>query len=197
MRAAPLHPEMPAVSELSEDSAHAGIAVPGPAGVVDPGPAGKGNQNQLSLVSPATSELFCTPLQVKSLPCHSYKLLGGRGGTPRVHISLILKHLASSGIQPSNSLPAFTYKNRASKPIRAITYENTGGRGSASSHFLFSIFASNPSLHPSAKLLPRPRRERREFPACNRRADLPHQLQIKVKIVVRVQDRAQDFVGHE
>lgn len=126
-------------------------------------------------LSPHPATLTRYPL-ANSLPCHSYEYMGGRGGTPRVHISLILKHLAFSPHQSllanheslsSNSLSAITYRDRASKPLCAftyeisfpqvlsrhhipfspqpkplcaITYENMGYRGSASSHFLFSIF---------------------------------------------------------
>jgi hypothetical protein len=157
----------------------------------------RGRRYQLTPIPSTRSELFRTPLQAKSLPCHSYEYMGGGGYPPRVHISLNLQHLAFSPHRALNPYAPSHTRHRHPKSLCAFTYENTGGRGSSSSHFLFSIFAPNPSLHPSAKLLPRPRRERRELPSRNRRADLPHQVQIKVKIVVRVQNRAQDFVGHE
>jgi hypothetical protein len=123
---------------------------------------------------------------------------GGVGGyMPRLHISLILHHLTFSPHRALNPYAPSHTRCRHPKSLCAFTYENTGVGGSASSHFLFSIFTPNPSFHPCAKLLPRTRREHREFPPRNRRADLPHQLEVEVKIVVRVQDRAQDFVGHE
>jgi hypothetical protein len=136
----------------------------------DSGLGGKGELDQLTPILSSKSELFCTLLRAKSLPCHSYEYTGGGGYPPRVHISLNPKHLAfPASRQPSvacqrsarvggslspNSLPAFTYEitfpqvlprlhirfSPQPKSLRAFTYENRGGGGSASSHFLFSIF---------------------------------------------------------
>jgi hypothetical protein len=108
-------------------------------------------RSALSLLISEYSKLFCTPLQAKSLPCHSYKYMGGRGseipylveiadsapggvgGYPtRVHISLNLKHLAISTQCSLNPYaPSHTRYARA-KSLPAITYENTGGGGSDS-----------------------------------------------------------------
>src|SRR5689334_17340467 len=41
------------------------------------------------------------------------------------------------------------------------------------------------------------RREPREVPKCDSLADCPHDVKEKVKVVVGVQDRAQNFVGPE
>jgi hypothetical protein len=111
------------------------------------------------------SELFHHPFESKSNPCHSYELLGGGGGHPRVHISLIPQHLTflhrpqcarscsslvtrHSSLSPK-PLPAITYNDCSAKPLRAITYENSGGRGGAHKsrillnpqHLVFSALA--------------------------------------------------------
>jgi hypothetical protein len=118
-------------------------------------PAAVSAHRHLSPSASIDSELFVPTFRPKSNPCHSYKLLGGGGVHPRVHISLNLRHLIfpsfpfrartaqrvhiSLNLQHlvftysrrSNSLPAITYNDCSAKPLCAFTYENRGGGGYA------------------------------------------------------------------
>jgi hypothetical protein len=84
----------------------------------------------LSLFISSHSELFCAPLHAKSLPCHSYEYMGGGGYPQRVHISLNPQHLSFSTRCSLNPCAPSHTRYRQPKPLPAITYENTGGRGS-------------------------------------------------------------------
>jgi hypothetical protein len=100
--------------------------------------------NHLTLIPPTTSELFCTQLQPKSNPCHSYEYMGGGGYTPRVHIPLNLQHLTFSRFRTLTRYAPSHTRSRARKSLHAFTYENSGV-GGRRFRFLSEIADSGPA----------------------------------------------------